>query len=472
MGIMPSCVEVYVHHADSERNRYKSPQRPQNSTPTLGSSDVVTVNEMSDCVSTKACLETLLVKVWGPKGSKVVRAVINSESSQSYILGHIVKDLGVPIMREEELDHQIFGGIRYTDRYRIYCLTLSSIGNNRCVSCPASATNQIARSIRKPTFCSWALELASKEIQLSAFKAESDVIELLLGADINPKIATANMLRLSDDLIARETLLGSVVQNKMEGKSREKILTRFITGGWSPNDYLAKGPNLLELIPDIMLRFRFNKIGVVADIEKAFLQISVAKEVRQFLRFLWWEDGKQENLRIYQHKRVVFGATSSPFLLAATLKLHLEQYENEREVIPLLKLKSELKWDQLVPEDIAKKFVEWQSQIPELLSVRIPRLTKQVMKIISESIAIPETNIWFWTDSSTALCWNQNEKPWETFVRNRVNEICSISKKENLHHMSGVNNPADLPSRGSSVKKFIEHKWWKEPSFLWGEEAS
>ncbi|UYV73005.1 hypothetical protein LAZ67_10001461 [Cordylochernes scorpioides] len=111
-------------------------------------------------------------------------------------------------------------------------------------------------------------------------------------------------------------------------------------GGWSLNDCLTKGPNLLELIPDIMLRFRLNKIGVVADIEKAFLQISVAKEDRQFLRFLWWEDGKQENLRICQHKRVVFGVTSSPFLLAATLKLHLEQYE--REVIPLLKC---MKWE-------------------------------------------------------------------------------------------------------------------------------
>ncbi|UYV84044.1 hypothetical protein LAZ67_X000969 [Cordylochernes scorpioides] len=809
------CKRKGAHHAETE---IKSPQRPQNSAPTPGSSDVATVNEMSNCVSTKACLETLLVKVWGPKGSKVVRAVIDSGSSQSYILEHIVKDLGVPIMGEKELDHEIFGGIRYTDRHRIYCLTLSSIENDRCISCPASATNQIARCIRKPTFGSWARELASKKIQLSAFKAESDVVELLLGADINPKIATANMIRLSDDLIARETLLGWVVQGKMEGKFPDKnpnqvhnsmlisslmtqeikvsdlwslenigvmddgqaeskketdqaIMDKFRTetkrlesgryevhlpwiepaqklkenkshaekrlrkmtedlkkrgfyhhynkifeeweengiieriqsdqddtleyflphravvksgssttpvrpvfdascktkGGWSLNDCLAKGPNLLELIPDIMLRFRLNKIGVVADIEKAFLQISVAKEDRQFLRFLWWEDGKQENLRIYQHKRVVFGVTSSPFLLAATLKLHLEQYE--REVIPLLKCmymdncvnsvtsleeaqvfqqqsidllspagfnlrewqmggpgivnsenisvlgmkwdtaddtltisdklmmtptyksldqendaeienqthkltkrimlseahavfdplglfspftivpkiilqqcwKSELKWDQPVSEDIVKKFVEWQSQIPELLSVRIPRwvmrdgfeqaslhvfcdasqdayatciylrtvknkevnvqlvasksrvapkkkltiprlelmscligsrLTKQVMKIISESIAISENNIWFWTDSSTALRWIQNEKPWATFVRNRVNEICSISKKENWHHVSGANNPADLSSRGSSVKKLIEHKWWEGPSFLWGEEAS
>ncbi|UYV64804.1 hypothetical protein LAZ67_3002036 [Cordylochernes scorpioides] len=93
----------------------------------------------------------------------------------------------------------------------------------------------------------------------------------------------------------------------------------------------------------------------------------------------------------------------------------------------------------------------------ELMSCLIrSRLTKQVMKILSESIAIPETNIWFWTDSSTALRWIQNEKPWATFVRNRVNEIYSISKKENWHH----------------CKELIEHKWWEGPCFLWGEEAS
>ncbi|UYV68245.1 hypothetical protein LAZ67_5003594 [Cordylochernes scorpioides] len=40
--------------------------------------------------------------------------------------------------------------------------------------------------------------------------------------------------------------------------------------------------------------------------------------------------------------------------------------------------KSELKWDQPVPEDIVKKFVEWQSQIPELLSVRIPSVKKLI----------------------------------------------------------------------------------------------
>ena len=38
------------------------------------------------------------------------------------------------------------------------------------------------------------------------------------------------------------------------------------------------------------MRFRTHKIGLIADIEKAFLQISVAEEDRDVLRFLWVDD--------------------------------------------------------------------------------------------------------------------------------------------------------------------------------------
>ncbi|GBO13335.1 hypothetical protein AVEN_87570-1 [Araneus ventricosus] len=46
----------------------------------------------------------------------------------------------------------------------------------------------------------------------------------------------------------------------------------------SLNESLHSGPNLIELIPDILLRFREKKIGVTVDIRKAFLQISICKE--------------------------------------------------------------------------------------------------------------------------------------------------------------------------------------------------
>jgi len=46
---------------------------------------------------------------------------------------------------------------------------------------------------------------------------------------------------------------------------------------------LETGPNLIELILNILLCFRRRKIGVISDIRKAFLQISVTPEDRDVL---------------------------------------------------------------------------------------------------------------------------------------------------------------------------------------------
>ena len=108
----------------------------------------------------------------------------------------------------------------------------------------------------------------------------------------------------------------------------------------SLNDVLEKGPNLLELLPTILLRFRENKIGVVADIRKAFQMIEVAEKDRDFLRFLWWEDIMTEKIRVYRHRRVVFGVNCSPFLLAAVLELHLKSISGENKELALKLLNS------------------------------------------------------------------------------------------------------------------------------------
>ncbi|GFT38738.1 uncharacterized protein TNCV_1499151 [Trichonephila clavipes] len=93
----------------------------------------------------------------------------------------------------------------------------------------------------------------------------------------------------------------------------------------SINECLQKGPNMVELIPTIINKFRLRKFGIIADIDKAFLQIGLQEKDRPFLRFLWWENGDKEKTKIYQHKRIVFGITSSPFLFGATLEHHLKQ---------------------------------------------------------------------------------------------------------------------------------------------------
>lgn len=101
--------------------------------------------------------------------------------------------------------------------------------------------------------------------------------------------------------------------------------------GPSLNDCLHVGPSLTQLLFDILVRFKCNRIVLIADIEKAFLNIEVDVKDRDCLRFLWMDDLEKEEpmIVIYRFCRVVFGVSSSPFLLSATLRHHLVSYEKE-----------------------------------------------------------------------------------------------------------------------------------------------
>ena len=99
--------------------------------------------------------------------------------------------------------------------------------------------------------------------------------------------------------------------------------------GTSLNDCLHVGPALTPLMFDILLRFRENRIALIGDIEKAFLNIEICPTDRDCLRFLWFEDCMKEDSEIivYRFNRVVFGVNSSPFLLNAVLRHHVESYK-------------------------------------------------------------------------------------------------------------------------------------------------
>jgi len=96
-------------------------------------------------------------------------------------------------------------------------------------------------------------------------------------------------------------------------------------GKLSLNDCLETGPNLLEKIPSLLTKLRLDKIAMTADIAKAFQQISVNKNHRNYLKFLWWSDPACTKLKVYRHTRVTFGVNCSPFLLGATLIHHLKK---------------------------------------------------------------------------------------------------------------------------------------------------
>ncbi|XP_015112562.1 uncharacterized protein LOC107038159 [Diachasma alloeum] len=99
--------------------------------------------------------------------------------------------------------------------------------------------------------------------------------------------------------------------------------------GPSLNDCLETGPNFIELIPSLLMRFREKEVAVI--------------EERDHLRFLWYRDADPEKVIVYRHQRVVFGVSNSPFILGATLNLHIDsalrdaRAESEKSVLRKLK---------------------------------------------------------------------------------------------------------------------------------------
>ena len=49
---------------------------------------------------------------------------------------------------------------------------------------------------------------------------------------------------------------------------------------------------MLQNLTGILLCFRLNKIAMVSDIEKAFLQIGLQDDAQDATRFLWLKDKK------------------------------------------------------------------------------------------------------------------------------------------------------------------------------------
>lgn len=83
--------------------------------------------------------------------------------------------------------------------------------------------------------------------------------------------------------------------------------------GVSLNDHLLSGPDMLNNLSGVLIRFRKHPVALMCDIEKMFHQFHVKEADRNYLRFLWWKNGDltshPSDFRMRVH---LFGAASSP----------------------------------------------------------------------------------------------------------------------------------------------------------------
>ena len=123
-------------------------------------------------------------------------------------------------------------------------------------------------------------------------------------------------------------------------------------------------------------------------------------------------------------------------------------------------------------------YVIGKCRVAPIRHMTIPKLEHQAAvygvrfrKQILNELDVRIDKIYHCTDSSTVLKWLQAaHKKKQVFVANRAAEILENSSMDQWRHVKGVENPADIGTRGISIEGLKESVWLNGPAWLQAEE--
>ena len=162
------------------------------------------------------------------------------------------------------------------------------------------------------------------------------------------------------------------------GKTRVVFDCAVKYGGTSLNAQLLIGPDLTNSIVGVLMRFREERVALLAGIECMFHQVRVPPDDQDAFRFLWWLDGDLNQQPVDHCMEVhLFGATSSPSCCNFALKKTAEDNKGEfpEEVARTVKRNFYVD-DCLKSVKSATNAVEFIHQLRSILSKGGFRLTK------------------------------------------------------------------------------------------------
>ena len=112
-----------------------------------------------------------------------------------------------------------------------------------------------------------------------------------------------------------------VVNPKKPGKVRVVFDCASKFKGKSINDHMYTGPDVLNTLLGVLLRFRQERVAIVGDVEAMYHRVKVYEEDERFLRFLWWKDGNlTEKASQFCMTVNIFGAAPSGFIANTALR--------------------------------------------------------------------------------------------------------------------------------------------------------
>ena len=242
--------------------------------------------------------------------------------------------------------------------------------------------------------------------------------------------------------------------------------------GTSLNDALYTGPDLLNNMLGVLMRFRTHPFAFSADIEGMFNQVKVNQEDKHSLRFLWKDDiNSPDQPDTYQMLVHIMGATCSPtcanYALKRCARDHLEDFDPSTietvlrsfYVDDLLKSIESIKGGQQLIKEVIEinklggfRLTQFVSSDPELLK-HIPE------DLISPSVNIQMDDGKNHSTKALGISWSTKEDVL-TFLPNIVNS--TSTKRGILSVVSSLYDPLGFLSPFTTTAKMILQDVWKD----------
>ena len=99
--------------------------------------------------------------------------------------------------------------------------------------------------------------------------------------------------------------------------------------GHNMNEYLAKGPDMLNNLAGVLMRFREKYVAIAGDISQMFLSINIAHRDQMLHLFLWRDLKDKEQPDTYAIQVVNFGEKPSGAIALAALRETANKFKNE-----------------------------------------------------------------------------------------------------------------------------------------------
>ena len=97
---------------------------------------------------------------------------------------------------------------------------------------------------------------------------------------------------------------------------------------WDFPQRLTSGPDLLNQLPGVLMRFRVSPVGYKGDIHDMFLTVKIRDEDQHAHCFSWWGHDRKKESDVYRMTSLIFGAKCSPCNAIFTKNKNVEAFRN------------------------------------------------------------------------------------------------------------------------------------------------